>query len=120
MICISQDFSPVGILAKPPSSCDDPQRIYTGAAATLTIYDWMIVFDIGTSSNGGRINETHTSLEYQNIYQSRWTLPKALFYYVSATWSHRLPRLNAFQIRLITPPGIIFGAFRRLNYCYKK
>jgi hypothetical protein len=70
---------------------DDPQQIYTAAAATLAIYDWIIVFNIGTSPHNVRLHETHNSLEYQTIYQSRWTLPKALFYYVCTAWSRRLP-----------------------------
>ncbi|KIM30754.1 hypothetical protein M408DRAFT_65468 [Serendipita vermifera MAFF 305830] len=39
----------------------------SGVAITLALYDWLLTF----------------STEYETIYQSRWTLPKALFFYVS-------------------------------------
>lgn len=40
----------------------------SGAAATLSIYDWILVF----------------SDEIDTIWQSKWTLPKTLYYFVSA------------------------------------
>lgn len=55
-------------------------KLLAGAAATLSIYDWVLVF----------------ADEYATIYQSRWTLPKILFVF----------------IRVVTPPGLVFGAFQ--------
>lgn len=42
-------------------------RLLSGVAITLAVYDWLISF----------------ASEYETIYQSRWTVPKALFFYVS-------------------------------------
>ncbi|KIM30757.1 hypothetical protein M408DRAFT_21604 [Serendipita vermifera MAFF 305830] len=55
-------------------------RLLSGVAITLAVYDWLISF----------------ASEYETIYQSRWTVPKALFFY----------------IRIITPPGILLCTYQ--------
>lgn len=55
-------------------------RLLSGVAITLAVYDWILTF----------------STEYETIYQSRWTVPKALFFY----------------IRIVTPPGILLCTYQ--------
>ncbi|KIM30759.1 hypothetical protein M408DRAFT_21605 [Serendipita vermifera MAFF 305830] len=55
-------------------------RLTSAVAITLVVYDWILNF----------------STEYETIYQSRWTVPKALFFY----------------IRIITPPGILLCIYQ--------
>ena len=47
-------------------------RYLAGCAATLVIYDWLLLFDD----------------ESQTIWRSQWTLPKTLYYFVRTLFIH--------------------------------
>jgi len=64
--------------------------ITLGAALTLAVYDWILTFSDGgyyPFLPGTPRQKSHGVLalptEFETIYQSRWTVPKALFFYVS-------------------------------------
>ncbi|KIM25276.1 hypothetical protein M408DRAFT_26272 [Serendipita vermifera MAFF 305830] len=59
-------------------------RFTSGAAATLVLYDFLLMFE----------------KELGTIYRSKWTIPKFLFVF----------------LRVITPPGVIFGTMQRVDF----
>lgn len=59
-------------------------RFTSGAAATLVLYDFLLMFE----------------KELSTIYRSKWTIPKFLFVF----------------LRVITPPGVIFGTMQRVDF----